>query len=102
MLYLKDVRQTKIFPIMQFIYSQGPRANTSSSDPLKCVTRYSIGKGHIFKKEMYRKSGVESFTDDSMHKRGKIHCSTVAFNAVIKILYITNVFLTSPPHPQLP
>lgn len=37
-LYLKDIRQEKIFPIMQFIFSLGPRASTSVSDPLKCAT----------------------------------------------------------------
>lgn len=49
MLHLKDMRQTKIFPILRFAYSQGPCASTSSFDPLKCVTQDSISKGHIFK-----------------------------------------------------
>lgn len=58
MLYLKDIQQTEIFPILHFAYPQEPCASTSSSDPLKCVTRYNISKGHIFKKEISRKSRV--------------------------------------------
>lgn len=101
MLHLKDIRQTKVFPLLHFACSPGPRASTSSSDPLKCVTRYSISEGHIFKKEISRKSGVQSFIDVTpCTKEGKVTVNGVI--RVSKYHILQMYFLTSfSPNPQI-
>lgn len=100
MLHLKDMRQTKIFPILHFAYSQGPCASTSSFDPLKCVTQDSISKGHIFKGKFPENQEYSHFQMWLLVQKGKVTVNGVI--RVSKYHILQMYFLTSfSPNPQI-